>query len=153
MGYFPIHNNYDALVCAPTGSGKTLPSEFAVKYFVNKGKKIIYLLLLKHYQMIRWMNFPKFPQFSFGILTGDNKQNPEADVLVMTTEIYLNTLKKMSFLQENPDEASKIQLDFNIDIQNELGCVVFDEVHYINDEDRGSVWEQSIMLTLSTSLG
>ena len=76
-----------------------------------------------------------------------------ADVLVMTTEIYLNTLKKMSFLQENPDEANKIQLDFNIDIQNELGCVVFDEVHYINDKDRGSVWEQSIMLTLSTSLG
>ena len=78
----------------------------------------------------------KFPQFSFGILTGDNKQNPEADVLVMTTEIYLNTLKKMSFLQENPDEANKIQLDFNIDIQNELGCVVFDEVHYINDGQR-----------------
>ena len=39
----------------------------------------------------------KFPQFSFGILTGDNKQNPEADVLVMTTEIYLNTLKKDEF--------------------------------------------------------
>ena len=53
----------------------------------------------------------------------------------------------MSFLQENPDDANKIQLDFNIDIHNELGCVVFDEVHYINDKDRGSVWEQSIMLT------
>ena len=52
----------------------------------------------------------------------------------------------MNFLQENPDEASKIQLDFNIDIQNELGCVVFDEVHYINDAERGSVWEQSILM-------
>jgi len=145
---FAIHNNYDALVCAPTGSGKTLPSEFAIKYFVNKGKKIIYTTPIKALSNDKMDELSKkFPQFSFGILTGDNKQNPEADVLVMTTEIYLNTLKKMNFLQENPDEANKIQLDFNIDIQNELGCVVFDEVHYINDKDRGSVWEQSIMLT------
>ena len=61
----------------------------------------------------------KFPQFSFGILTGDNKQNPEADVLVMTTEIYLNTLKKMSFLQEILQTKFN---GFNIDIQNEPLC-------------------------------
>ena len=96
-------------MCAPTGS-KTLPSEFAIKYFVNKGKKIIYTTPIKALSNDKMDELSKkFPQFSFGILTGDNKQNPEADVLVMTTEIYLNTLKKMSF-QENPDEANKIQL-------------------------------------------
>ena len=99
---FAIHNNYDALVCAPTGSGKTLPSEFAIKYFVNKGKKIIYTTPIKALSNDKMDELSKkFPQFSFGILTGDNKQNPEADVLVMTTEIYLNTLKRMEAIQHS----------------------------------------------------
>ena len=77
MGYFHNHNNYDALVCAPTGSGKTLPSEFAIKYFVNKNK-IIYTTPIKALSNDKMDELSKkFPQFSFGILTGDNKQNPE----------------------------------------------------------------------------
>lgn len=96
---YALYNNYDALVCAPTGSGKTLPSEFAIKYFTNKGKKIIYTTPIKALSNDKMDELSKkFPHISFGILTGDNKQNPEADVLVMTTEIYLNTLKKNEFL-------------------------------------------------------
>ena len=71
-------------------------------------------------------------------MTGDIKDNPEADVLIMTTEILCNHLHNM----KHPDS----QLDFNIDIETELGCVVFDEVHYINDADRGTVWEECFML-------
>ena len=71
-------------------------------------------------------------------MTGDIKDNPEADVLIMTTEILCNHLHNL----KHPES----RLEFNIDIHNELGCVVFDEVHYINDADRGTVWEECFML-------
>ena len=87
----------------------------------------------------------KYPAISFGILTGDIKFNPEADVLIMTTEILRNTLlQKMISVSENTNDT--IPLQFNMDFESELACVIFDEVHYINDADRGRVWEETIML-------
>ena len=74
-----------------------------------------------------------------GLFTGDIKINPNADVLIMTTEILMNTLFKGS-------SESSIYLSFQINMETELACVVFDEVHYINDQERGKVWEQSIMM-------
>ena len=85
----------------------------------------------------------QFPHISFGLLTGDIKTNPEADVLIMTTEILRNTLFQKKLVEE---QKTNIPLNFDMDIDNDLGCVVFDEIHYINDPDRGKVWEQSIML-------
>jgi len=70
-------------------------------------------------------------------MTGDIKTNPNADVLIMTTEILMNYL----FLQTGGSNAPS-NLDFQIDVQSELACVIFDEVHYINDADRGQVWEK-----------
>ena len=81
----------------------------------------------------------KYPHVSFGLMTGDIKINPDADVLIMTTEILMNSL----FLQEVDKTKS---LEFNIDIHEELACVVFDEVHYINDIDRGQTWEKTILM-------
>jgi len=128
------------LITAHTGSGKTLPAEFAIKYFVEKGKKVIYTAPIKALSNQKYYEFQKkFPTISFGILTGDIKFNPEADVLIMTTEILKNTL----YLKNN---GEKDGLEFDIDIRTELGCVVFDEVHYINDPSRGKVWEETIML-------
>ena len=145
---YSIYNGNDTLVCALTGSGKTLPAEFAIKYFTDLGKKVIYTTPIKALSNDKFRELTeKFPDISFGILTGDNKCNPEADVLIMTTEIYLNTLKKMRCLSNNVATEDKITLDFNINVEEELGCVVYDEIHYINDRDRGTVVEQSIMLT------
>ncbi len=62
----------------------------------------------------------------------------------MTTEILRNTLFNLKINNENKKQT--IDLQFNLDIDTELGAVVFDEVHYIGDADRGSVWEQSIIL-------
>ena len=136
----------NVLVTAHTGSGKTLPAEFAINYFHKLNKKVIYASPIKALSNQKLYDFRrKFPHISFGILTGDIKDNPEADVLIMTTEILRNTLFNQQINMTNTN-ANAIPLSFNIDIERELGAVVFDEVHYINDADRGSVWEQSILL-------
>jgi antiviral helicase SKI2 len=129
------------LVTAHTGSGKTLPAEFALEYFVSQGKKVVYTSPIKALSNQKFYEFTnKYPHISFGLMTGDIKTNPNADVLIMTTEILMNYL----FI-ENTDQK-KSGLDFQIDIQNELACVVFDEVHYINDQSRGQVWEKTILM-------
>ena len=107
-------------------------------------KKVIYASPIKALsnQKLHDMR-EKYPDISIGLLTGDVKDNPEADVLIMTTEILRNTLFNKQIAETT---GTQMPLSFDIDIENELGGVVFDEVHYINDEDRGSVWEQSILL-------
>tara|TARA_Y100001970_G_C14250933_1_gene871824 strand:+ start:2784 stop:5252 length:2469 start_codon:yes stop_codon:yes gene_type:complete len=135
-----IENNH-ILITAHTGSGKTLPAEFAIEYFHKLNKKVIYTSPIKALSNQKFHEFTKkFPHISFGILTGDIKFNPSADVLIMTTEILRNTLlhKKIN--------ASKEILQFDMDFDTELAAVVFDEIHYINDADRGKIWEESIML-------
>lgn len=133
------------LVTAHTGSGKTLPAEFAIEYFVEKGKKVIYTSPIKALSNQKFHEFTKkFPHISFGILTGDIKFNPEADVLIMTTEILRNTLLQKTI--DKKDQNKGASLYFEMDFENELAGVIFDEVHYINDIDRGKVWEETIML-------
>ena len=135
------------LVTAHTGSGKTLPAEFAIKHFIKQGKKIIYTSPIKALSNQKFYEFQRqFPDITFGLLTGDIKSNPEADVLIMTTEILRNTLFQKKVMHEENREKSENMLNFDMDIENELGCVVFDEIHYINDADRGKVWEETIMM-------
>ena len=143
------NENKNVLITAHTGSGKTLPAEHAINYFVDKGKKVIYCSPLKALSNEKFNDFSqKFPNISFGILTGDIKYNPDADVLIITTEILRNNL----FQMKEKDELHKnITLDFEMDIKNELACVIYDEIHYINDVDRGHVWEESIMLLPETT--
>ena len=137
---YAISSNQHSLVTAPTGSGKTLPAEFAISYFTSKGKKVIYTSPIKALSNQKYFEFSnKFPSISFGILTGDIKDNPEADVLIMTTEILRNYL----FQQKYKHDSTIVDFQLNI---IDLGCVIFDEVHYINDKDRGSVWEESFMM-------
>ena len=137
------------LVTAHTGSGKTLPAEFAIEYFVSKGKKVIYTSPIKALSNQKFYEFTqKFPHISFGILTGDIKTNPEADVLIMTTEILMNTLYAKNHKDDinfTNNKSTSLTM-FEMDFENELACVVFDEIHYINDLDRGRVWEETIMM-------
>jgi len=130
------------LLCCPTGSGKTFGGEFAIKYFHSQGKKVIYTSPIKALSNEKFYAFTqKYPHISIGLITGDIKTNPEADVLIMTTEILLNKLYQIK--SKSTLKSSSISFDMNI--ETELGCVVFDEIHMINDESRGHVWEQSIM--------
>mgnify|MGYP001489191632 FL=1 len=141
-----VVNGKDTMVCAPTGSGKTLPAEFAIKYFTDMGKKVIYTTPIKALSNEKFYSFQKkFPNISFGLLTGDNKFNQEAQVIIATTEILLNTLQKQKCIENDIVDKNSLNLDFTIDIENDVGMVVFDEIHYINDPYRGHVWEKSIM--------
>jgi antiviral helicase SKI2 len=138
-----IVEGHHVLVTAPTGSGKTLPSEFAVDYFYSIGKKTIYCSPIKALSNQKFYDFTKkYSHISIGLITGDIKTNPDADVLIMTTEILLNKLYQIN--SDTPSLNSSVS--FDMDIEHELGCVVFDEIHMINDSARGHVWENSIML-------
>lgn len=131
------------LVACPTGSGKTLPGEFALDFFHSKGKKTIYCSPIKALSNQKFYDFTnKYPHISIGLITGDIKCNTSADVLIMTTEILLNKLYQIKSKQTNTNSS----ISFEMDIYSELGCVVFDEIHMINDESRGHVWENSIMM-------
>jgi superfamily II RNA helicase len=138
MAIKSIEDGNHTLITAHTGSGKTLPAEYAIKYFTGKAKKVIYTSPIKALSNQKYNDFTKkFPHLTIGLLTGDNKHNPGADVLIMTTEILQNNLF---------NKRQSLPLDFAMDIENELACVVFDEVHYIDDAERGTVWEQSMIL-------
>jgi antiviral helicase SKI2 len=138
-----IVEGHHVLVTAPTGSGKTLPSEFAVDYFHSLGKKIIYCSPIKALSNQKFYDFTKkYSGISIGLITGDIKTNPDADVLIMTTEILLNKLYQ---IKSNTQQLTS-SVSFDMNIETELGCVVFDEIHMINDSSRGHVLENSIML-------
>lgn len=139
-----IVEGHHSLSCVPTGSGKTLPALFAIDYFTQKNKKVIYTSPIKALSNQKYYEFTrKFPHISIGLLTGDIKVNPEADVLIMTAEILQNTLYRKK--QTNTTENTSL-LMFDMDFDNDLACVIQDEVHMINDADRGHVWESTILL-------
>ena len=131
------------LVTAPTGSGKSLPAEFSLDFFVSQGKKVIYCSPIKSLSNQKFDDFSKkYPHLRVGIITGDIKCNPDADILIMTTEILLNKLYQLKSVSNVKNSSTS----FDMDIVNELGCVIFDEIHMINDHNRGHVWENSIMM-------
>jgi len=150
-----IKEDKHVLLCVPTGNGKTLPAEFAIQHFVKKGKKIIYTSPIKALSNQKYYDFKeKYPEITFGLLTGDIKLNPTADVLIMTAEILQNSLYKTfgsDFEKRDPtgqfskNKKSK-DLMFDMDFENELACVIHDEVHSICLPDRGHVWESIFML-------
>ncbi len=146
-------NNKHVLVSAHTGSGKTLPAEFTIKHFVSKGKRVIYTSPLKALTNQKYHDLTLlFPDISFGLLTGDNKFNPEAQVLLMTQEILRNTLFQQQLFNDSgalSNDESNIKTDiltFEMDIENELGAVIMDEAHFIVDKGRGIVWEETLMM-------
>uniref|UniRef100_A0A6C0AZF3 Helicase n=1 Tax=viral metagenome TaxID=1070528 RepID=A0A6C0AZF3_9ZZZZ len=142
-----IVEGHHSLSCVPTGSGKTMPALFAIDYFTSKGKKVIYTSPIKALSNQKYHEFTqKFPHISIGLLTGDIKNNPEADVLIMTAEILQNTLYRKKQNHSTVGISSSSLLMFDMDFDTELGCVIQDEIHMINDAERGHVWESIILL-------
>ena len=118
----------DVLVAAPTGAGKTLVAEYAIHAALQRGQRAIYTSPIKALSNQKFRDFRADPAITdTGLMTGDITVRPDARVLVMTTEILRNTLV------EDPRRL------------HDVGVVVFDEVHYLDDPERGSVWEESLL--------
>ena len=141
-----IEEGHNILVAVPTGSGKSLPGEYAIKKFCEDGKKVIYTSPIKALSNQKHKEFSKkFPGISFGIVTGDTNNNSDADCLIMTTEILWKTLFQTRMKENKSVNADKIELHFNLKVED-IGAVIFDEFHYINDRFRGHVWKQTVKM-------
>ena len=133
-GFKEIERNNNILVTAHTGSGKTALALYAIAKTLQEGKQVIYT------SPIKTLSNQKFKEFSedfndVGILTGDVKINPTGELLIMTAEILRNSLLRKV-------DDSVYEWNFNPD---KVGCVILDEVHFINNKERGKVWEEIII--------
>jgi superfamily II RNA helicase len=135
-----IANDENVLVCAKTGSGKTLVGEYQIYHSLSKGKRVFYTTPIKSLSNQKFYDLKRqFKDASVGIMTGDIKFRPDAQIVIMTTEILRNLLYKKGTTTEHLGLTASISIDG-------LDAVIFDECHYINDKDRGKVWEETMIL-------
>lgn len=121
------------VVSVPTGSGKTLVGEYAIHRALAKGKRVFYTTPLKALSNQKLRDFQQtFGEEKVGLLTGDVSVNRNAGVVVMTTEIFRNMLYGTSI----GEVGTSLE---------DVEAVVLDECHYMNDPNRGTVWEESII--------
>jgi superfamily II RNA helicase len=138
-----INNNEHILITAHTGSGKTKAAEFAIEKALREGKRVIYASPLVALSNQKFHDFKKkYGYDTIGLLTGFSKINPDAPCLIMTTEIYRNQAMMANVAKQMQSTLYRPLFDLE-----GLGCIIFDEVHYMSDEERGYVWEESLMLT------
>ena len=116
------------VVAAPTGSGKTLVAEYAVFLALQSGAKAFYTAPVKALSNQKFADLvARYGADNIGLLTGDNSVNPDAPIVVMTTEVLRNMIYARSRTLDN------------------LRFVILDEVHYLQDAYRGPVWEEVII--------
>jgi superfamily II RNA helicase len=133
-----IHAEENVLVTAKTGSGKTLVGEYQIAYSLRKGGRVFYTTPIKSLSNQKFHDLKgMFP--SVGIVTGDIKFQPDAQVVIMTTECLRNMLYKKGSSTESLGLTAGMSL-------TGLDAVIFDEVHYINNKERGKVWEETMIL-------
>ena len=123
-------DNYDVLVSAPTGAGKTWIASQNIHAYLPQKLRVWYASPLKALSNSLYEEFClEFGQSVCGIITGDRKENPDAPIIVGTTEIFRNQL------YDAINKGSNIDTDL----------VILDEAHYLNDPDRGVVWEEILI--------
>lgn len=122
-----IENNQSVLVSAHTSAGKTVVAEYAIACSLKDKQRVIYTTPIKALSNQKYREFHE--EFKdVGLVTGDVTINPTASVLIMTTEILRNMLYRGS------------------EVMREVGWVIFDEIHYMRDKERGVVWEETLIL-------
>jgi len=125
-----IEANKSVVVSAPTGSGKTLIADYIINRDLKEGFQIVYTAPIKALSNQKYKEFSaEYGEQNVGLLTGDVVKNSSAPVLIMTTEIYRNMV-----LSNDP-------------AIRDVSYVIFDEIHYMSDVERGYVWEESIIFS------
>lgn len=128
-----IDNGESVVVCAPTGAGKTVIAQHAINNALKQGYRIFYTTPLKALSNQKFYDFcEQYGADKVGLLTGDTSINRGAQIVIMTTEVFRNMLYGTNF-------------GAVADNLKDVRYVVLDEVHYMNDEQRGTVWEESII--------
>ena len=121
-------NGESVMVAAPTGSGKTVVAEFGIFNALRGTGRVLYTAPIKALSNQKYRDLHAIYGDEVGLLTGDVSENRDARVIVMTTEILRNML---------------LQSPWELD---DVDCVIFDEIHYLADPERGTTWEESIIL-------
>ncbi len=125
-----IEKHNSVVVTAQTGCGKTLIADYIIDKYLKTGKRIIYTAPIKALSNQKFRDFKKaYGAENVGLMTGDVVINYHAPIVIMTTEIYRNMLLCNDTSLEN------------------LSYLIFDEIHYINDIERGTIWEESIIFS------
>ena len=124
-----IERNTSLFVSAPTGSGKTVLADYVIERTLQRHQRVIYTAPVKALSNQKFRDFTKRYTGGVGIMTGDVTINSAAPLVIMTTEIYRNTLL---------EDAGRLSA---------YAWVIFDEVHYLDDPERGTVWEEAILFT------
>ncbi len=122
-----IKKGHSVIVSAPTGAGKTVIAEYVINDCLEKGTKAVYTAPIKALSNQKFREFQEAFPDKIGILTGDVSINSHAPILIMTTEIFRNKLL---------EEAEEL---------SEYSWIIFDEIHYLDDYERGTVWEESLI--------
>ncbi|HZE97649.1 MAG TPA: DEAD/DEAH box helicase [Planctomycetota bacterium] len=122
-----INDRESLIVAAPTGAGKTLVAEYAIEKCMAEGARVLYTAPIKALSNQKFRDFSQIYGDRVGIKTGDVTLNPDGQVILMTTEIFRNTIF------ESPEAFHDVRY------------VIFDEIHYLDDIERGTVWEESII--------
>ncbi len=122
-----INQRFSVIVSAPTGAGKTVIAEHIINASIQNKIGVIYTAPIKALSNQKFRDFQNQFGENIGILTGDVSINPDAHVLIMTTEIFRNKIL---------DEPKSLE---------KYSWVIFDEIHYIDNPERGTVWEESLI--------
>ncbi|KAL4466349.1 hypothetical protein ABPG72_001027 [Tetrahymena utriculariae] len=123
-----LEEGQNVFVCAHTSAGKTVVAEYSIALAKKHKRKAIYTSPIKALSNQKYRDFKDKFGDDVGIITGDVSLNPTASCLIVTTEVLRNMLYK------------------GHDIVRDIAWVIFDEVHYVNNQDRGVVWEETIIL-------
>jgi ATP-dependent RNA helicase HelY len=116
------------MVAAPTGTGKTVVAEFGIYESFRRAGKVIYTTPIKALSNQKFRDLRAIYGNEVGLLTGDVTENRDARVVVMTTEVLRNML---------------LQTPWDLDL---VDCIIFDEIHFLADPERGTTWEEAIIL-------
>lgn len=122
-----INQEHSVIVSAPTGAGKTAIAEHIISESIEKKRGVIYTAPIKALSNQKFRDFQGRFKDNIGILTGDVSINAYAPIIIMTTEIFRNKIL------DDPDSLKN------------YSWVIFDEIHYIDNPERGTVWEESLI--------